>query len=331
MRCRSALLLPLVLFGCAPGRQAAVSSDGRVASTVATGTFLTGRGRVAESGSDLAWSPDGQTLAIAAKDGVLFWPQGTRIAGMSGRLAWSSDGTKLAGIVADKVAVWDMTTQKLREVPTDGVPSEIRWMPDGQILGVDESGFQVEGHDKVVRGGVTLFDAAPQADGTVVWLEAGSTAKRSDHLQAQLRLGQWNPVTKSVTATKIATVGTLLGAASARRLMIPTRFALAPGGGRYAVAGIVIEAGTRGLTRLKAIADKPNPTKVEQDEYERLLKAARKRSVVFHMSFSGQRESLWSETVPTVFDGPSDLAWSPNGQWLAIARKNGTVRVAAGG
>ena len=326
---RALALLPLLLFGCKPSRLAAVSNDGRVASTVVSGTSIAGRGRVAEGGIALAWSPDGQTLAIAAKDGVLFWPKGNRLAGLTAPLAWSPTGDRLAGMGEKGVEVRDLASGARTLGAPGTMPERLRWTANGRVLVVQAHSLDIEG--KIVqRSAGTILDAMPRADGSVGWLESGPTKTPTGILTAPLLHGRWDLATGGVTVTKIATMSTLLGVASARRLTIPTRFALSPDGDRYAVAGIFVEAGTRSLDRMRALTDKAKPTPVERNELARLSKAARKRSFVVRFSAVGVRTTVWNETIASEEDGPTDLAWSPDGRWLAVARNSGTVRIAAG-
>ena len=85
----------------------------------------------------------------------------------------------------------------------------------------------------------------------------------------------------------------------------------------------------RALARLKALADRPNATPAETKETNALLKAARLTSVVVLVSPDGHSQTLWSALTDDKDGGPTDLAWSPDGAWLAIARRDGTVRLAA--
>lgn len=327
---RALALLPCLLFGCKPSRLAAVSNDGRVASTVASGTSIAGRGRVAEGGIALAWSPDGQTLAIAAKDGVILWPKGTRLSSLTAPLAWSPTGDRLAGMGTKGIEVRDLASGERVLGASGTMPERLRWMPDGRVLAVQTHSLELGEGTRLPRGAGTILDAMPGADGGIVWLEAGPIKKPTDVLTVPLLHGHWEPATGKETSAKIATMSTLLGVASARRLTIPTRFALSPDDERYAVAGIFVEAGTRSLDRMRVLTDRAKPTPAERDELARLSKAARKRSFVVRFNAAGARTTVWNETIASEEDGPTDLAWSPDSRWLAVARNSGTVRIAAG-
>lgn len=336
---RSLFLLPLLIVGCAPGRQAAVSNSGRVASTAEGGTYVAGAGKVGPHAEDVAWSPDGKTLAYSAKNATILWPGGDRIPRLDGKLSWSPDGKTLAGDFAKGVGVWDSATKRVRGTGTLIPMIGIRWMPDGRVLEVDGTGFQVEGIPRVIREtgeatSRTVLDAMPQPDGTVVWLETGppKTNRTSDSLSVPLLEGRWTPTKGVESIVLIGQWGSLLGTPSPLGLTIPDHLALSPDAKRYAVAGLVVETDAKSLTRLKALADrKGDPTPSERREYWRLSNAARKRSVLALFEPGKASRVLWSETLQSEEGSPTDVEWSPDGQWLAVARKDGTVRIRVGG
>jgi WD40 repeat protein len=333
---RTALLvLPIVLIGCSPSRQAAVSNDGRLASTAESGTSVAGRGKVAPAGGDVAWSPDGQTLAIATKDGTVLWPKGGTIPKMSGPYAWSTDGTQLAGTDEQKVSVRNLQNGETREIQLDtgGIPDGLGWTSEGWPFAWHGGVLSVEGGAKIDRKEATIYDAVPGANGEIAWLESsfGSAKNFNAARLLPLNLCRWTPSSGAISMTPVGVFGTLLTPTSPRRLSLPMTYALAPGGRSVAVGGIVVEAGTRTIDRLRILADK-QMTKTEEAEAERLLAASQAKAVVVQIVPSGPSTTLWS--APIVLKGTErgieDLAWSPNGKWLAIARRDGTVRVAAG-
>jgi len=329
------LILPLVLVGCKPGRQAAVSNDGRVASTAESGTSVTGRGKIAGAGGDLAWSPDGQTLAIGTKDGTTLWPKGGTIPKMGGPFAWSSDGTQLAGVDEQKVVVRNLASGETREADINlgAIPDGLGWTSEGWPFAWHGAALSIERGEKIDRKGATIEDAVAGSNGEIAWLEGsfGSAKSFSAARLLPLNLCRWIPSSGVIVTTQIGTFGTLLTPASPRRLSLPTTYALAPGGASAAVGGVVVEAGTRTIDRLRVLANKQT-SKADEAEMERLLAASQAKAVVVKIEPGGPTTTLW--TTPIVLKGEErgieDLAWSPNGKWLAIARRDGTVRVAAG-
>ncbi|RYG22864.1 hypothetical protein EON82_15840, partial [bacterium] len=284
------VLLPIVLVGCKQGRQAAVSNDGRVASTVDSGTSVAGRGKIAGGGGDVVWSPDGQTLAVSTKDGTAFWPKGETIPDLIGPYAWSADGASLAGIDKDKVVVKNLQSGETREanLDTGAIPDGLGWTSEGWTFGWHEGDLAVEGGKRIERKGVTIQDAVSVESGDVAWIEAvtgPAKSFRSAMLQP-LRLCRWTPSSGAVTSKSLGPLGTLLSPNSPRRISLPLQFALAPGASSVAVAGVVVEAGARTVERLKVLAEKKT-TQAEEKEIERLLAASRAKTVVVRIDATG--------------------------------------------
>ncbi len=334
---RLLFLAPLLLVGCRASRQAAVSSDGRVASTVEGGTFVAGRGKVAEGGSSLAWSPDGQTLAVATDEGALLWPKGERVAGLQGPLAWSPDGSALAGTRNGHTEVSNLGTGGSRDPDLRFVnePDALRWTPDGRVFGHQGGLIRLEGGASLDRKTARIQDAVAIPGGEIAWIETDYKEAKSISaaLASPVRVGRWNPADGAASASTRGMVGSLLGPASSRRLSFPLHLALAPDGVRFAAGGFVLEAGARTVARLKDLIDKKGPSKAEDAEMDRILKTARTRAVVVRFDGTGPGTTVWSAPVQMVMGeerGIEDLEWSPDGRWLAIARKDGTVRVAMG-
>lgn len=328
---RALFLIPLVVCGCRPGRQAAVSSDGRVASTIESGTFIAGRGKVAEGGQDVAWSPDGQTLAISAEGGLLLWPKGEKFAGLSSPFAWSPFGDQIAATAESGVRVKNILTGELKPTSFTGKPHALHWTQDGRLFAIDAERLQIDGGAALERKDKMIFDAVPIADGTITWLETDDIDRPSARLlTAAIRLGHWNPTDGAVTVSNLPDAGRLFGSPSPRKIFVPSDFSLSPDGSQFAAAGFQIETSARGITRLRALAEKvTNLTKAENTEADTILKGARISDLVVKVSTSGQTDTLWTSLVEKDKLGPTDLAWSPDGKWLAIARKDGTVRIAA--
>src|SRR5262249_39177993 len=93
----------------------------------------------------VAWSPDGQTIAVAGDDGMAYlWDvaAGRVRAGFEHpeevtALAWSPDSRSLAtaGDLGD-VRVWDSVTAtaRLRVATPDSPTCLVAWSPDGELL-----------------------------------------------------------------------------------------------------------------------------------------------------------------------------------------------------
>lgn len=326
---RVLVLLPLLLAGCRPGRQAAVSNDGRVASTTDAGTFVAGRGRVTEGGSDLAWSPDGSALAVATKEGVTLWPKGGSIERLAPPIAWSPYGDAIAGTADGKVRIRNLLTSETREAALDGTPQSLRWVAGERLLSVEPNRLQVEGAPPVSLPNGTILDAVATIGGIVYLQSVGKPERLSDLATSSLRLGRWQPGSDALNVAPVAKADDLFGGASPRRVAVPLAFALAPDGTHFAAAGVRLESTPRAIARLKALADAPKPTKAQQSEVQALLKAVRTTHVVLRVDSAGHAETIWTSPA-TEGDWRTDLTWSPDGAWLAIARKDGTVRIAAG-
>lgn len=327
------LLLPLlVLAGCQVGRQGTVSDDGRVASVVDGGTFVAGRGKIAEGGDDAAWSPNGQTLAIGTSKGALLWPEGRRVPGLGRPLAWSPLGDSLAGMEADsnKVKVYDVTNSTAREVEISGPLSAIRWMADGRILGVGDHNLQIESGATLKRADSDVLDAMPIGNGDVSLLEVSNVDSISNAIRKPIRWRTWSSTSGTVTGSTDLIAGELLGPSSTRRISFPFSFALAPNGKRFAVGGVRIESSPRAIARLLELGKARSLSAAQNKELDELLGNARKTSIVVRIDEGGASTPLWSSPLGKTIER-IDLSWSPNGKWLAIAREDGTVRVAADG
>lgn len=139
-------------------RDAAISPDGNRLAVPGDTRFLVvdlaagkvsavGRGHT-ERISDLAWSPDGKTIATAGHDRrVKLWDPDTgrcraTFVGPGERefyaLAWSPDGKTIATVELDgPVRLWDAETGRARDLTRDWVfASKLLWRPDGQAVAV---------------------------------------------------------------------------------------------------------------------------------------------------------------------------------------------------
>ena len=341
-------------------RHAAVSSNGRVASTTPSGTYVSGQGRVAMGGDGVEWSPDGQTLAISVKrlrtvigpkgetfvygdDDVVFWPSGPQLQHpyrLQRPLAWSPRGDRLAGRQADVTGVFSMPDGKALW-SLGPRPSVLHWAEDGRLLEVAGSQIYLDKEvtaprrPVVERKGMTIIDAVPTSTGAT-WLETDARTGGPDERPflsetAPVRIGRWNAADGSISTVAHRSLGSFLAPSSTRRMAIPMLLRLGPDGLHGAVAGIVVEGGPRSIARLRLLMGKATPTVAEAAELPRLMGTVRKRCVVARADAGGGYDALWTDPIVSIEDGPIDLAFSPDGKWLAIARRNGTVRVAMGG
>lgn len=300
-----------------------------MASTYDNGTFIAGRGKVAEGGQDVAWSPDGQTLAISTGDDLVLWPKEEKVTGLRSPLAWSPFGDQIAGTTDAGVRVKNLLTGETRTTSFAKPVHALRWTTDGHLVGVDAEQVQIDGGATLDRKDKMVFDAVPIADGTITWLESDDIGKLSGRmLTAPMRIGHWNPVDGAVTVSNLPDAGRLFGTPSPRKIFVPSEFSLSPDGTLFAAAGFQIESSARNITRLHALAEKVKAlTKAENAEADTILKGSRISDLVVKVNASGQSDTLWTSPVEKAQLGPTDLAWSPDGKWLAIARKDGTVRV----
>lgn len=109
---------------------------------------------------DVAWSPDGQQIAIA-EDGVGLYDSQykfiARLGDLSSSVAWNKDGTLLAArqnsqsgdTHKDYLRIWDMKNQQIyAEFPVSTNNLSFSWSPDTNVLAYNDQAF------------VTLWDAA---------------------------------------------------------------------------------------------------------------------------------------------------------------------------
>ncbi len=108
-------------------------------------TIRLGKGRIGESDRAVAFSPDGQLLAVASSIGVWLYDAATSreltlLPSTSDEVhsvAFSRDGKRLAwgsGIGLDAVVVWDVVTQTQIATAPNGSITSLSFSPDGRTL-----------------------------------------------------------------------------------------------------------------------------------------------------------------------------------------------------
>jgi WD40 repeat protein len=125
--------------------------------------------------NDVAWSPDGLTLATVAGDRLVrLWDRnGAVLRTMSGHaseplsVAWSPDGTKVASADKDSLRLWDAATGALLR--------EIQYVPFGDVA-ISESGILAFSPNGTWVAAATfkyvhLFDVATGAKFGTLWAE----------------------------------------------------------------------------------------------------------------------------------------------------------------
>src|SRR5579859_6378275 len=104
-------------------------------------------------GWDIAWAPDGQTIALATTAGI--WLYDAAALGdpkvmprfLEGHtnaveiVAFNSDGTSLASASADGLWIWDVKSGKVvtKMQGTKGAPSALAYSPDGKQIAISGS------------------------------------------------------------------------------------------------------------------------------------------------------------------------------------------------
>lgn len=168
---------------------------------------------------DLAWSPDGEVLAVAWMDAAAQrWTHQDGVVDLDGRatqVVWSGDGGTVATATADHLSVYDRSGRRALRPITLGDPhdkvGEVAVSADGariavgreasvwlvtrtgaqplpeatladrrQVTGVSVAPPESRRPPLVVRGHVTKADGAPAASLEVVFLARGERFPRSD-------------------------------------------------------------------------------------------------------------------------------------------------------
>ena len=147
-----------------------------------------GKGRIGQSDRSVAFSPDGQRLAVVSQIGVWLYDVATsrelalfKAEGRPQSVAFSPDGTILA-LGSNTVRLWDVATQKQVANLVSGSVNSVAFSPDGTMLasGASDNTVQLwdvatqkqvanlEGH----RGSVNSVAFSP--DGTMLASGVGS-------------------------------------------------------------------------------------------------------------------------------------------------------------
>ncbi len=325
---RSLILLPLLLVGCKAGRQAAVSNDGRVASTAEGGTYVAGVGRVGPSAQALAWSPDGSTLAYTTRGQVRLWPGARRIVGLGSPMAWSPDGRALAAVRGSRVVVRDLGTGRERATTLQGDIKGLRWAAGVGLVGLGTRSLAIDGGPTANLGTSRPLDVVAGPDGRLTFIAFNEDPKTLADLPGLTLLrGEWTPG-GAVKTVLISRLDALLPTERPDQRDVPLGFRLSSGGGTVAVDALRIEAAPSRLERLETILRKGETMSMDDREAKSILDAARLSSSVVGINAAGRTRTLWKGSSLHE-SGPTDLAWSPDGRWLAVARNAGTVRVRA--
>ncbi|HEY0484424.1 MAG TPA: hypothetical protein VGD37_43185 [Kofleriaceae bacterium] len=287
---------------------------------VAAGTPATGPAAAIRA---LAWSPNGQRLAIASDDHTArIWDA------LSGKLttlphqssvrsvAWSPDGRWLATASWDHtVQVWDAASGKPLgpALPQGAEANVVAWSPDGKRVVTGSNDHMARIWDVVT--GEPLAQPLQHQDG--VWAVA------------------WSPDGRWVATASADKTARVWDAVSGRPVTPPlkhhgavTAVAWDPGGQRLATASVDSTARV-----WEAVSGRPmTPPLAHQDRVwavawspdgERLATASEDRTVRVWDAASGLEE-----TPPLVHQGHVwAVAWSPNQRRLVTASEDKTARV----
>jgi WD40 repeat protein len=143
------------------------------------------QGGAPDAVQDIAFSPDGRLLAVAASNQVQLWDvaRGLELGALPGqerpvlKLAFSPDGQRLLTAAADQtVRLWDLASgEQATQVATAGVPSGIGFSADGRRFAVG-AGQQVTVFD--ASSGKALQTFTGTDAGTVLGLQFSADGQR---------------------------------------------------------------------------------------------------------------------------------------------------------
>ena len=118
-------------------------SVANIDSNIPSGFELRHTFHIPEKINRIAWSPDGQTIALPSRsEAIQLWDVNTEeiLHTFKGNfnycVAWSPDGQKLASGGVFRLSVWDTNSGKLRWRHRTSIKStkSLAWSPDGQLL-----------------------------------------------------------------------------------------------------------------------------------------------------------------------------------------------------
>ena len=268
--------------------------------------------------SSLHWSPDGQTLAAATGDRTLLWwrpdsnavQRGERRVGWNAHVCWSPKGDWLAAASTDRIV-------RL-------------WKPDGRV------GLELPGHTADVRGVTWKPDGSQLAscgeDGSIrLWnLDGRAGAMLSPKEPRQLLALDWSPDGRQIAAVGRQPQLVLwnLETGDSREIPLPAssyslRVRWSSNGDRLAVRSddmlvLFDETGRR-------LPEPKQPSGIQDLAWSRdgrqLLTSAWDQRI---RVWTGDRlDHEWSHGRSP----PNYVAWSPDGQRIALANDDGIIRL----
>lgn len=267
---------------------------------------------------DVAFSPDGETMATASGPSVHLWEiaSGRKIQTLTGRsyvrsLAFSPEGSSLASVDGDSVKIWDLLTgqETIAFQVDDKMPTSVTFSPDGRRLATiagriprypEVQLWDVEnGQNSLTMkcSSTNVGNAAFSPDGKqLAWVNDNHSVEIRDPTSGAL-VRTWN-VDVSFTARGLE---------------------FSPDGTRLAGGGLIWNAATGerlgNVAMMSVMAFSPDG--------KRLVSSGFRDSVcVWDASNQKLLQTLNGHTR-----GVTRVAWSPDGKRLATASSDQTVKI----